>query len=81
MDSFDISATKAIKKRLASRHSRKLTDIEEQTLSIARSGIAYEMIMDYISDMEKSKDELESYVTSVVKEYQDYLSKNIKPNP
>jgi hypothetical protein len=74
MDSFDKSATKAIKKKLVNRLGRKLTDIEEQTFSMVRSGIAYEMIMDYISDMKKSKEDIESYVINVAKEYQDHLS-------
>lgn len=76
MDSFDKSFTDAIKKKLANRLNRKLTDIETSAFSLVRSGIAYEMIMDYISDNNESIEVLEKYVASVVKEYQVILGRN-----
>jgi len=68
MTDFDKSYTKAIIEKLKIRLSRDLTNLEMDAFTIRRSGIAYEMMMDYISDEEKNKAEIEKYVSSVVEE-------------
>lgn len=68
MNDFDKSFTKAINKKLQNRLNRDLTKLEIDAFTMSRSGIAYEMIMEYISDERKDKAENEKYVTSVVEE-------------
>jgi len=60
MDDFDRSFTKAILTKLKERLKRELTATEIIAFTLQRSGIVYEMIMDYISDERKSKDDIES---------------------
>ena len=68
MTDFDQSFTKAITEKLKIRLSRDLTNLEMDAFTIRRSGIAYEMMMNYISDEEKNKAEIEYYVSSVMEE-------------
>ena len=68
MDSFDKSFIAEIMKRLKTRLGRDLTASELSTFSRKRSGMAYEMIMDYISDESKSREAIEEYVKNVVEE-------------
>lgn len=65
MDDFDRSFTESLVSKLTLRLGRSLTQEESDAFRRARSGIAYEMMMDYISDEEKSKKEIEDYVESV----------------
>ncbi len=69
MTDFDKSFTKAITEKLKIRLGRDLNNLEIEAFTIRRSGIAYEMMMDYISDEEKDKAEIAKYVSSVVEEY------------
>lgn len=66
--SFDENAITQITTKLQQRLNRKLNQEELAVFSIKRSGIAYEIMLDYISDKEKSSIELEEYVDIVVKE-------------
>jgi hypothetical protein len=68
MEDFDSNFTNAIVNELEKRISRKLTSIELKAFTLRRSGIAYEMMMDFISDARKTKDEIEEYVESVIEE-------------
>jgi len=68
IDELDENFIKAIIEKLKERLERNLTKEEFNVFTLQRSGIAYEMIMDYISDKELSKTEIESYVQKVVKE-------------
>ena len=68
MNNFDKTFTKAIVSKLTERLERELTELERKIFTLKRSGIAYEMIMDFISDIEKTKTEIEKYVKSVIKE-------------
>lgn len=69
MTDFGKSFTNAITEKLRNRLlSRDLTDLEMNAFTTRRSGIAYEMVMDYISDEEKNKAEIEKYVSSVLEE-------------
>lgn len=70
MDNFHKNATGIIINLLKERLGRELTDEEFKAFSMSRSGIAYEMIIDYISDDRKTKEEIESYARNVVAEYQ-----------
>jgi hypothetical protein len=65
---LDENFIKAIIEKLKERLERNLTKEEFNVFTLQRSGIAYEMIMDYISDKELSKTEIESYVQKVVEE-------------
>ena len=68
MNDFDKSFTKAITEKLKNRLNRDLTKLELDAFTMRRSGIAYEMMMDYISDEQKNKAEIEQYVSSIVEE-------------
>lgn len=68
MDDFDKSFTKEIVLRLTKRLGRRLTSQENEAICQTRSGIAYEMMMDYISDSRKTNKEIEEYVESVTRE-------------
>jgi len=68
MDDFDRNFTESIVSKLTLRLGRNLTQNESEAFRRARSGIAYEMMMDCISDEEKSKKEIEDYVESVTNE-------------
>ena len=68
MDEFDKNYIKAIIGKLKERLERNLSKAELNTFSILRSGIAYEMILDFISDQDKSKKEIQNYVQNVVGE-------------
>ncbi|MEZ5009531.1 MAG: hypothetical protein R2753_15405 [Chitinophagales bacterium] len=68
MTDFDKSFTKAITEKLKIRLGRDLNSLEIEAFTRIRSGIAYEMMMDYISDAKKDKTEIEKYVSSVVEE-------------
>lgn len=56
---FDKNAIGEILLKLKEKLDRELTDDEIKVFSMKRSGIAYEMILDYISAIEKSKDDIE----------------------
>jgi hypothetical protein len=68
MNDFDKNFTTAIVKKLKTRLERNLSAEEEQAFKIRRSGLAYEMILDFVSDDGKTKAELEKYVANVVDE-------------
>jgi hypothetical protein len=68
IDELDKNFIKAIIGKLKERLERNLTKEEFNVFSLQRSGIAYEMIIDFISDRELSKTEIESYVQKVVEE-------------
>lgn len=68
MSDFDKSFVKAITEKLKNRLNRELTELELDAFTVKRSGIAYEMMMDYILDERKDKAEIEEYVSSVVEE-------------
>ncbi len=68
MDSFDRVATDKIVRDLQAKLDRPLTKIENRVFKMARSGIAYEMILDYINDKDKSQEDIEKYVKKVVEE-------------
>ncbi len=59
---------KEIIEKLKKRLERNLTVEELNTFNLQRSLMAYEMILDYISDKELSKKEIENYVQEVVSE-------------
>jgi len=66
MSSFDSNFTKQIIITLEAKLERELTKKERSVFSMKRSGIAYEMILDYISNDNLAKNELIDYVKSVV---------------
>lgn len=68
MDELDENFIKAIIEKLKERLERNLTRKEFIAFSQLRSGIAYEIILDYISDQNKSKKEIQNYVQNVVYE-------------
>jgi hypothetical protein len=68
MDSFDKNFAKAIVSKIRTRLDRDLTELENKAFALQRSGIAYEMIMDFLSDEQKTKYEIEKYVESIIKE-------------
>ncbi len=70
MDDFNKTFTNSILKKIRQTLKRDLTDLEIKVFSLKRPGIAYEMIMDFISEDTISKYELENYVKKVVREYQ-----------
>ena len=77
IDELDENFIKAIIEKLKERLERNLTKEEFNVFTLQRSGIAYEMIMDYISDKELSKTEIESYVQKVVKEKEKTTHNNV----
>lgn len=68
MDDFDKNFIKALVRKLTERLGRNLTLEETEAFGRVRSGIAYEMMMDYISDDDKTKKQIEYYVESVTNE-------------
>jgi len=68
IDELDKNFIKEIIEKLKERLERNLTKEEFDVFSLQRSGIAYEMIIGFISDRELSKTEIESYVQKVVEE-------------
>lgn len=68
IDEMDFGFIIEIISSLEMNLERKLNDKELNTFTTPRSGIAYEMILDTINDDSKTKEELEAYVASVVKE-------------
>jgi len=68
MDDFDVKFTETIVNILVKKLERDLTSDEKAYFTMPRSGIAYEMIMDFISDEQLGKNSLESYVKKVVAE-------------
>lgn len=68
MEEFDQNFTKVIIHKLKTRLERELSNNEYKVFTQPRSGIAYEMILDFISDEDKSRNDIEKYVNSVVKE-------------
>lgn len=77
MEEFDRNFIKLIIQELEERLGRNLTSKEFNVFSLLRSGIAYEMILDFISNQDKSKKEIEIYVQNVVAKTKK-LHKNIK---
>jgi len=67
---LDKNFTAAILKALEEELGRTLSATERQVFSIPRSLVAYEMILDYITDNDKTQEAIEKYVENVVKEYQ-----------
>ncbi|RYD76805.1 MAG: hypothetical protein EOP53_14045 [Sphingobacteriales bacterium] len=78
MDEFDKGAIKIILSSLRERLGRELKIEEEQVFSAPRSGMAYEMIIGFITDLEKPKNEIEFYITNVVSQHNDLLKRTIK---
>jgi len=70
IDDLDKSYRKEIIEKFKERLERNLTKEELYVFNLQRSGIAYEMIMDYISDKKLSKTEIEIYIQKVVEENQ-----------
>ena len=68
MNNFDISFSKSITEKLKNRLNRDLTKLELDAFTVRRSGIAYEMMIDYVSDEQKNKAEIEQYVLLIVEE-------------
>jgi len=68
MADFDSNFIKAIVDELEKRLSRKLTKAETEAFTLKRSGLAYEMMMDFISDDSLTELELEKYIKEVVAE-------------
>jgi hypothetical protein len=68
MHNFDASFIKVITEKLKQRLKRDLTKTEIDAFTVIRSGVAYEMIIYFISDENKTKAEIEKYVESVVGE-------------
>ena len=68
MNEFEKNTRKVILEKLKQKLERNLTKEEFNTFSLKRSGIAYEMIINFISNKELSKKEIESYVQKVVEE-------------
>lgn len=68
MKSFDNTFTDKIVQDLEAKLDRPLTKKELGVFKKERSGIAYEMILDYINDEDKNKEEIEQYVKNVIKE-------------
>lgn len=77
MDEIDKNFIKAIIEKLKERLERNLSTEEFNTFSMLRSGIAYEMILDFISDQDKSKKEIQSYVQNVVNENKKTTHNNV----
>ena len=59
---------KLILNSLTKRLERELSKKERRVFSQKRSFIAYELILDYINDTDKSKEDIESYVQRVISE-------------
>lgn len=76
MGYFDKRFPEAIVQKLRMRLGRRLTKDEFDAFNRVRSGIAYEMMMDYISHEEKSKKEIEAYVEEVTIEHKKTLRNN-----
>ena len=68
MGDFDSNFTAAIVDELEKILSKKLTKAELNAFTLKRSGLAYEMIMDIISDDSLTQLELEKYIERVVAE-------------
>lgn len=68
MGDFDSNFTTAIVDELEKRLLRKLTKAEMNAFTLKRSGLAYEMMMDFISDDSLTQLELEKYIEGVVAE-------------
>lgn len=73
MGNFDKRFPEAIVQKLRIRLGRSLTNDEFDAFNQVRSGIAYEMMMDYISHEEKSKTEIENYVETVTIDHKKTL--------
>jgi len=73
MDDFDKGHTETIIDILTKRLGRKLSTDESEAFGRARSGIAYEMMIDFISDSEMTKEEIEQYTESVTIEHKNDL--------
>jgi hypothetical protein len=59
--------------KLQERLNRNLKQNEVQAFSLDRSKGAYQLILDYVSDKEKSVVELEQYCAFMVTESKPYL--------
>lgn len=68
MDNLDKTFTEEILQTLKNILGRDLTAIEVAVFTQKRSLLAYEMILDYISDDFKAKQDIEEYVNKVVGE-------------
>ena len=68
IDELDENFIKEIIAKLKERLERNLTTEELNAFALHRSGIGYEMILDYLSNKELSKAEIESYVQKLVEE-------------
>ena len=78
LDELDKNFTAAILKAMEEKLGRALSATERQVFSMPRSLMAYEMILDYITDNDKTKEEIEKYVEGVTKEYQDVIKSKEK---
>ncbi|GAB3532994.1 hypothetical protein GCM10027443_17610 [Pontibacter brevis] len=76
LDELDKNFTAAILKALEEKLGRTLSATEWQVFSMPRSLMAYETILDYITDNDKTQEAIEKYVENVVKEYQVVINSN-----
>jgi len=60
--------TKRIISKLTERLNRNLKQQELEAFKLTRTPSAYQLILDYVSDKEKSVVELEQYVADIVTE-------------
>ncbi|MCG8577022.1 MAG: hypothetical protein MI810_19230 [Flavobacteriales bacterium] len=66
MSKLDDSFIKSLLTELKKRLNRELTPSEIKAFSKKRSAMAYEMMLDFITDETKTTQNLEDYVASVV---------------
>ena len=59
---------KVILDKLSERLNRELSKNERDAFSTPRSYMAYEMMIDFVSDLDKDVNKLEDYVKSVTME-------------
>ncbi|WP_205503438.1 hypothetical protein [Rufibacter psychrotolerans] len=71
MDLLDKGFQEAILSKLEERLQRNLSRSEQITFSKKRTLMAYEMILDHISDDTLSKEDIEKYVQAVIDEFQN----------
>ena len=68
MDNISNKMVKVILDKLSERLNRELSKNERDAFSTPRSYMAYEMMIDFVSDLDKDVNKLEDYVKSVTME-------------
>jgi len=68
MEDIDRNFINTIIEKLKERLGRNLTKEEFNVFTLQRSLLAYEMILDFISDNKESAKEIELYVRKVIEE-------------